>query len=72
MKIKGIQIKNFNKTKKVFERDNKSYLKTSERKIKTVDLHLKKNYYNLFKCIMKPEEVTSVRELLKARCPQHK
>ena len=34
MKIKGIQIKNFNKTKKVFERNNKSYLKTSERKIK--------------------------------------
>ena len=34
MKIKGMQIKNFNKTKKVFERNNKSYLKTSERKIK--------------------------------------
>ena len=34
MKIKGIQIKNFNKTKKVFERNNKSYLKTSEKKIK--------------------------------------
>ena len=34
MKKKGIQIKNFNKTKKVFERNNKSYLKTSERKIK--------------------------------------
>ncbi len=32
----------------------------------------RKNYYNLFKCIMKPEEVTSVREILKARCPQRK
>ena len=32
----------------------------------------RKNRYTLFKCVMTPEEVTSVRELLKARCPQRK
>jgi hypothetical protein len=32
----------------------------------------KKNKYTLFKCVMTPEEVTSVRELLKTHCPQHK
>ena len=53
MKIKGIQIKNFNKTKKVFERNNKSYLKTSERKIKKTIIKLDNKNTGVKKAVKK-------------------